>query len=186
MSQEKRAFDPLQFVEEEEPRRGSDKRFVVNADTLYPVIVAAIEAGAKCSTPDASKYDPLLRRARQDSQALADALAECGTQEVEQTQEVIVGGTLLADGSVAGGKREQRPVRVTLPVLPCEALPSERLLARALVLEIARKWFTNELQHALPARSDGGQWSLELYWPNQPRWKLGIASDVLEELERRL
>jgi hypothetical protein len=172
-------FDPLAFTTAEPPKHGSDKRFRVDLDAMYPAVVAAIAAGAQCSTPDKGKYGGLIRRAGRDQQALADALAECGQVEVEQDQEVIVGGTPLADGSIAGGKRETRPVKVTLPQLPCEALPPERLIARAFVLEAARKWFTNELHHACAC-------TLEIYLPNVPRWKLGVPGDVLEELERRL
>lgn len=174
------SFDVLAFVTEEPPRRGGTSRWVFDADALYPAALAAIVAGVRSATPDHRKYDELLDQVAADGAAIQDALAGCGEQEVQQSQQVTVGGTPLPDGAIAGGKIETRLVTVQVPQLPCEMLPADRVLARARVLHIVRKWVTNELHHAV------GGGPIEIYWPNQPRWKLGLPEDVLADLERRV
>ena len=174
-------FDPMDFVKEVPPRRGADRRFEVDADKCYPAVVAAIKEGMQCSTPDAIKYNPLIQRARKQQQGLEDALAEVVEVEREGEQEVILGGETIMgeDGPMTvGGRREKRLVKIKIPQLPCEQLPAERLLGRALILEIARKWFTNELRCA-------AEGSIEVYWSNSPRWRLGVSTQALDEMEAK-
>ena len=167
------AFNPLEFVTEEPSQYFADgKRFVVDCDRMYQAVVAAIASGDVCSTPDEEHYRGKLRRARSLTDGLKDALAECGEREQEIDQDVLVGGTTLEDGSVSGGRTERRKVKVKIPVLPCEQLAADRLAARAIVLETARLWFTNELQHAV-----GGK--IEVRLTRSLRWKLGVNDVVV-------
>lgn len=164
-------FDPMDFVKTEPARAEGATRFVVDLDAMYPAVIAAMLGGEKCSTPDAAHYARKIARAASLKQGCIDAMAECSVSKVRQLQNVLVGATTLEDGSVIGGKPEQRDVLMEVPVAPHETLEHDRLVARAVVLETARLWFTNELCHKA-----GGK--IEVRLPNVKRWKLGVDVQV--------
>lgn len=167
-------FDVMSIVREE-PSRVLDgaRRFSVDASILYPMVIRAIADGKRCSTPDANHYNPRIAKAKSFTQAMDDAVAECQYRDDAISQQVLVGAEVMPDGTVIGGAYENRVTTVRVPVLPCEFLPADRRSARAYVLEVARLWFTNELQHAIECPLE-----LHITGDGCHRWRLGCSVTI--------
>lgn len=157
-------FDPVammpvdkEHTERDAARYGEAFEFRrFDGDVIYPAVLKAIQEGAKSTTPDAIKYDPMLEQVRAMPDAIKDALLPLGEAEEEQEETVTRGGQVV----------ETKKVKVKVPVPPTAAMTPERRQAREFVLEVARMWFTNELHNALKGARLG------IHIVKNLRWKL--------------
>lgn len=129
-----------------------------DGDLVFPAVIQAIVAGAKSTGPPATAamYDPILDWVRANPEAVEDAIRDFDYADKTVEETVVRDGVVVAT----------REALVKVPILPSESLSDERRTARAEVLEIARKWFTNELHLAI-----GGK-RLGVKIVKRPRWKL--------------
>ena len=149
-----KAFSPLDLVEVEdratpEAREGPPRKwFVVDPDVMYPAVIAAIVAGVMPS--DRSQVIDGKLEEDHDAGHYRRALTRVRVHYKNHIDDALLPLVEQAEGP---------------PLSPVCGLDPHRRAIRADILEVARLWFTNELQRAV-----GGPIGLHIL--KSERWTL--------------